>query len=886
MPSRELAAPCAQVPGPIDAWARPFGQLLRAHRTAAQMSQQALAEASGTSARLISNLERGVAGVPRPGTLTALADAFGLAGSARAQFLNRRPGRDLPAGRLPFGGLLRSMRERAGLTQDDLAARALVSPRTVSDLERGISRAPRRDTAALMAHTLGLTGSDLGDFDAAVASAAEFVRLRSGRTAVDEGPGVVPTPATALVGRGEELAMLYAALADGAVRTIVGTAGVGKTRLAVEFARTLRPEAAPRVLFAPLASTRTVADVLVILARTLDVLLEETGDKDGGYEDAALGVLADALRSPRTVLVLDNLEQVERADHLVATLAARAPGCLIVATSRTALGVDGERTVALAPLPVPEPDVTGPGDLLGSPAVRLFLDRGLAAAPRWQPERELADVASLCRMLDGLPLALVLAAPAVRTGPVQAIAADIMRRPRSRGPARQLPHRHRSLHASLAWSYRLLDQPSRLLFARLAVFRSAVDVETVELVCGTDGLDVTVTLHALVAANLVIAVEDRPGEATVRMLNAVAQFATERLEESGEAEVFRRRLAQIMVGVAETAAPKLVGADQGVWQAQLTRRIDILRGCFDWLLATAEPALLARLAAALWRFWYLGGHLGEGRERTAGALRALEDAPGVGDAVADIRYGLGVLSYMSGEVAGARQLWLRSLADYEGMSRLDGVANSQNNLGMSYLYAGDLTAARTHYEEALAAAERSGSVRAVAVTLGNVAKLLVEEGRPEQAPSVVTQALDLFRTLGDVRAEADLYALLAEVANASGDTDEARARWLQALDGFEQLADPTGIGPILVLLAELDATFDDQRSARDRIDRALQISADCDDPWTTAHACVVDAQLRIGEGDRARAVEVLDRADTLSAECDHVEVRARVLRLREQLARS
>jgi predicted ATPase/DNA-binding XRE family transcriptional regulator len=821
-----------------------LASLLRAHRTGRGLSQEELAARSGTSVRLISNLERSVGGTPRPGTLAALADALGLAGTDRQAFLMGDRPADPPAGRLGFGTLLRTVRERAGLTQEELAARALVSARTISDLERGVNRAPRHDTAVLMADTLGLRGAERDEFDAAVASAAEFVRLRSGRSGRATGPGQLPVTLTRLVGRAAELRDLRSQLLiPHAVVTLTGTGGVGKTRLAVELAQQLQDGDPSRVVYAALASTRTTLEVVELVALAAGTELDETILLEPEFEDAAVRAIAATLSAGPLACVLDNIEQVDGVGALVARLRDQT-SCPLLVTSRSALGIDGEGVVPLQPLGLPATDTDH-----DAPAVTLFLDRARAAVPRWRPDTgELADVAGLCRLLDGLPLALVLAAPAVRTRSVRAIAAGLAASGEVSGPAgRDVPYRHRSLHAALAWSYSLLDEPARILLRRLSIFRGSVDVETAELVCGA-GLSMPHAVSTLVAANLVMAGADAAGEQQLRMLNTVAQFAAGQLAESAEAVQLSRRLADAMLQVAETAAPQLVGPDQAFWQAQLTRRVDAIRTAHDWLLESGELALAARLAAALWRFWYLSGQLREGRERVSAVLSAIAADAGHDALAAEIRYGLGVLVYMLGDVDGARDLWVHSCAAFGEAGAYDGVANSLNNLGMTYLYAGDLTTARSQYEAALAAAERSEKPRQVAVTLLNLAKLQVEEG--------------------DGRAALD-----------------AAARWwTRSLAGFEQLNDPTGIAPVLVSLAELAVDSGPTDIAAERLERALALAETADDPWTTAHASVVLAQLAIADAEVDRARALLDRADVLSARCDHVEVQARVARLRATLA--
>lgn len=437
----------------------------------------------------------------------------------------------------------------------------------------------------------------------------------------------LPTPSTPLVGRDAERAAVAARLRHADVRllTLTGAGGVGKTRLALAVAGDLLERFEDGVFFLDLSPTADPDLVPSMIARVLEV--GEAGRRP------LIERLVEHLGERSLLLVLDNAEQVLGAAPLVAGLLAACPRLKVLVTSRAALRLSGEHEHPVPPLQLPDPtDPPDPESLARCEAVALFVQRARAARPEFEiTPANAPSVAELCARLDGLPLAIELAAARVKVLSPPALLARLGRRLcLLTGGARDLPARQQALRNTMDWCYDLLAPAEQVLFARLAVFVGGCTLEAAEAVAGAGdeaAPDVLDGLALLVDQSLLRQVEGPDGEPRFTMLETVREYAAERLEAGGDADVWRRRHADYYLALAEQAAPELVGPRQGAWLDRLEREHDNLRAALSWALERDEQTLGLRLVAALGHFWRVRGHLNEGQGWFERLLSRWPDAP-------------------------------------------------------------------------------------------------------------------------------------------------------------------------------------------------------------------------------------------------------------------
>jgi predicted ATPase/transcriptional regulator with XRE-family HTH domain len=718
-----------------------------------------------------------------------------------------------------FGDLLRRLRVAAGLTQEELAERAGLSRRGIADLERGARTTPHRETLGLLANALGLEGNDRTAF-VATARRRLCAPAAPPRGTPDTHQHNLPVQPTSLLGREEQVAALTALLrrTDARLVTLTGPGGIGKTRLAIQVAAELVDDFADGVWYVRLSRLTDPDLVMPTIAQTLG--LKETGRLPIAES------LRDYLSSRQMLLVLDNFEQVVHAAPPVSTLLEASPGLKVLVTSRTSLRLRGEKTYMLAPLPLPKPgDAHAPERLAQYAAVALFSERARDARSDFAvTEANAPAIAEICTRLDGLPLAIVLAAVRVRVLPPEALLARLSSRLKLlTGGARDTEARQQTMRNTFAWSYDLLPPAAQVLFRRMAVFVGGCTLEAAEAVCAAPaggeplGLDVLEGLSTLVEESLVVQ-RLEGGEARFGMLHVIREFALELLsvsEQGQEENALRRAHVGYMMALAERAEPELIGPEKVSWLDCLEREHDNFRAALAWAQAhpRAEAERGLRLAAALEPFWFSRGYLSEGRGWTKELLGVV--SPNQAAAAGDVPAGVlaralkaaGWLAQFGGEDYGTTASWLEAaMATARAVGDLRTVAAALKGLGAVAYFQGDLAQAAVRLEESLRISRTAGNIGDVAYTLSRLGEVALHQGDLARATAFSEEALTLSRRAGELDSEVNTLCILGQLARQGGDLTTAMTLQRQGLALARTLGDPYRIAETLEYLVNVVGT--------------------------------------------------------------------------------
>ncbi|MFN8500067.1 MAG: helix-turn-helix domain-containing protein [Anaerolineae bacterium] len=710
-----------------------------------------------------------------------------------------------------FGAWLKRARRERGLTQETLAGLAGCSTDYLKKIEGG-GRRPSRQVVDALLEALRIPGEARPTY---VALAFAATTPPKSQTAPN-----LPAPLTSFIGREDELAAIEVFLKRKATRlvTLTGPGGVGKTRLALEAAANTLDEFDDGVYFVDLAPITDPDLVPTAIA-------EAFGSRVQGAR-SPLDTLKDTLRDRRALLVLDNFEQVLAAAPIVTQLLVAAPRLKALVTSRVALRLRGEQEFPVPPLPLPNPQRLPPLAALSQyAAVALFAERAASVRPDFAVTEDNAPaVAGICYRLDGLPLAIELAAARVNVFSPSALLQRLDNRLKTLtlGP-RDAPARQQTLRDGIAWSYDLLTESEKALFRRLGAFVGGCTLDAAEAVCNGEEIradDVAEGVGSLVDKSLLPPAREEAGALRFGMLETIREYALEQLAARGETEAIRRAHARYFLTLAETAEPELPGSQQAQWLARLAADQDNLRAAQAWTLASGEVEWALRFVGALWQFWFFRGDLREG-SRFAEEVLAIA-GPGARTATA------------------AKALWAAGwLVDLQGYhGRSVGYTETSAQIFMEL-----------------------GDRRGAAHSLHLLALNVTEQGDLARAYALHQQTLPLFQAIGDERGETFSRNGLGLVAAAQGDYATARTHFEQSAAIRRRLGDKSFLAYSLGWLALVSVRLGDLAAARAALAEGVAIRGELGDEGGLAASCEAFGAIAAAEGRAHHAARLFGAAE-------------------------
>jgi predicted ATPase/tRNA A-37 threonylcarbamoyl transferase component Bud32 len=628
-------------------------------------------------------------------------------------------------------------------------------------------------------------------------------------------PSNLPLPNTEFIGRDAELAAAKSLLLRKEVRlvTVTGPGGIGKSRLALELARDLGQHFSFDVYFVPLAAVSDPAFIVSVIAQALGV-------REAGGQPTLQALKQYLQNSPRQpmLLLLDNFEHLIGAGPTLAELLALAPNLKFLVTSRAALRIYDEHEFPVPPLALPSARSSFPPEVLAQfSAINLFIQRAVAVKPDFNLNQENASaVAEICARLDGLPLAIELAAARVKLLSPSAIHTRLASRLQLlTGGARDLPARQQTLRQAIDWSYDLLSAPEQKLFRRLCVFAGGCTLEAVESVCDAKqdlGMDVLDGMASMVDKSLARQIEQPDGEPRFVLLETIREYGLVKLKESGEEALTRRAHAAYCLVLAEEGAAEDAGAKLNTWLDRFEIEHDNFRAALEWLTETGNADWGLRLAGALFRFWETREYLTEGRDRL-GKLLQLGGAAAASKPRLRALFAAGVLAAEQGDYPVAEMLTSESLQIARQLDDRRSIAVTLNAQAVNIRDRGDLALSRNLFEESLVLWRELRDPLAEARALSNLANVVKLQGSYDQARALYEQCRSIFNNLRDRTGLAWALNHEADVAREQGDFEAARALCKASLVAFRELDDRWGIAGSLADLGHLAREQEDFRSA-------------------------------------------------------------------------
>jgi predicted ATPase/transcriptional regulator with XRE-family HTH domain len=709
-----------------------------------------------------------------------------------------------------FAMRLRGLRERSGLTQEELAERAGLTPHAVSALERGVRTRPYPHTVRSLAEALGVSETERAELIAAVPT-----RRNAQATTVSTASPVSPAPVgedgsprlmdwtvppTRLYGRDADVAAVLAAARHERARliTLTGVGGVGKTRLAAAVSDELAVDHPDGVVLIALASVTDASSVAAVIARALGL-----AGSDGGQ---AIDPVAEHLSPLRLLLVLDNFEHLLTAAGDVASLVSRCPHITIMVTSRSPLRVRGEREFTVGPLALPHDDVSTWDELESAPAGALVLDRARAVAPALDSDPDqVRALGEMCRRLAGLPLAIELATARLRVLTPRSLLSrldDVT----ATSAARDLPERQRTMRATLDWSYGLLTSEQQALFRLLGAFRAGATLERIEELSSQTGTlpaeNVLDELEQLVEHSLVLVRVGVDARHRYDMLEPVAQYARSLLI-GDEAQRAARAHAQLFLASAERAAHGYERDDQVAWLARTEADQANILVAIDRSLDLGDAETAGRITWAMWLYWWLRGHLLMGRRRAEQCLAADLSAP----VLARVHLTAATMAYAAGDFTASGQHWSEAFRLGTELDDSEVGCKGRAGTGLAALAAGDLQVSADRFREALQLGVSAGEAGVwlrslVHVWLGTVRLL---QGDSSEAVAEIRRGLDLARARGDRLSTYVALYNLAQAAIAASDHTAARQHLEEGIRLSEQTRDMANLAYFLDALAVVES---------------------------------------------------------------------------------
>lgn len=669
----------------------------------------------------------------------------------------------------------------------------------------------------------------------------------------------LPLPLSDFIGRQAELLALRQEFDDGArLVTLTGPGGVGKTRLALEYCAQARTAFPGPLHFVSLQPLSDASQVLNALAAALEV--RESGSRP------LLDDLTDALAARPALLCIDNWEHVVEAAPQLAQLLRACPQVRVLATSREALRLQGEREFRVAPLPVPAGD-------LSADALQLFAARASAVRRDFQlNESNAPTVAAICALLDGLPLAIELAAALMRLFSPQALLARLQAAPglTDRPPAlrllaggpRDLPARHQTLQATIAWSYDLLPSHEQRLFRRLSVFAGGCDLEAAEALCADPDAPIPPLdgLLALVDKNL-LTVEQVDGEPRFAMLRTIQDFARERLDQCGETSALRLQHTQVYLAFVERAVPELKGAGQAEWLKRIEREHDNLRAAIQWSLDRGHAETACRLVGELWRYWLVRGHNREADRWLTAVLAAQADV--TPESRIKALNGAGAVAWSLGDLARARERHSECLTLRMRLEDAPGIAASYHNLGIVAHDQLDLDGAVGYFRASVAGYQECGDLWGAADGLLQLGSVLRKQKAYEESQAHLERGIAILTDLGDKQGLAGAHYLLGELIQVTGDDARARAHFMRCKELSAELGYVWGVALAENELGLIALRANDLSQAQLLLTSSLRVKHELGEKMGAAYSLEALACLAALRKDAERAATLLAAAEAL-----------------------